>query len=114
MKDKSFLLGVFAGGLVCAAWLVAVSGSPRSGDGYQVEISNFNFAPGTLTVPAGSKVTWANRDDAPHRIESVDKSFPASPALDTGDRYSYTFGKPGTYAYFCSLHPKMTGKITVR
>jgi plastocyanin len=55
-----------------------------------------------------------NRDDAPHKVVSADKTFAASPVLDTGERYSFSFAKPGTYEYFCSLHPKMVGKVVVQ
>ena len=80
-----------------------------------VTIDNFAFAPATLTVAAGANVTWTNRDDEPHTVLSADggKTF-KSPALDTGDAYSFTFDKPGSYKYFCSLHPHMTGTIVVK
>ena len=81
--------------------------------GPRVTISNFTFSPDALTVPVGSTVTWINQDDIPHTVTSVDKVF-ASPALDTGDRFSFKFTTPGTYSYFCSLHPKMVGKIIVQ
>ena len=81
--------------------------------GAAINIDNFDFSPMTVTVPAGSAVTWTNNDDIPHAIRAVDGSF-HSRALDTGDSYSFTFAKPGTYAYFCSIHPKMVGKIIVR
>ncbi len=77
-----------------------------------VGIDNFTFTPQRLTVKAGSTVTWTNKDDIPHAIAAVNKSF-KSKALDTGDSYSFTFGTPGVYDYFCSLHPRMTGTIVV-
>lgn len=77
-----------------------------------VQVDNFTFGPDTLTVPADSTVTWLNKDDVPHVIASNDGIF-RSKALDTDDKYSYTFTKPGTYEYFCSIHPKMVGKIIV-
>jgi plastocyanin len=76
-------------------------------------IRNFVFQPATLTVTAGSKVTWTNRDEEPHLVVSAGAQFPASPALDTDDSYSTTFAKPGTYTYFCSIHPHMVGTIVV-
>jgi plastocyanin len=79
----------------------------------EVKIDNFSFTPETLTVPANSAVTWINKDDVPHVIASNDGVF-KSKGLDTDDKYSYTFTKPGTYAYYCSIHPKMTGKIVVQ
>ncbi|HEU4417236.1 MAG TPA: cupredoxin family copper-binding protein [Candidatus Angelobacter sp.] len=78
-----------------------------------VKIDNFVFSPNTLTISAGSTVRWTNRDDIPHTVVSDDKSF-KSKALDTDDTFTFTFSKPGTYTYFCSLHPKMTGKIVVQ
>jgi len=79
----------------------------------EVRVDNFTFRPDTLTVPVNSTVTWVNKDDLPHTIASNDGLF-KSKALDTEDKYSYTFRKPGTYAYFCSIHPKMVGKIVVQ
>lgn len=79
----------------------------------EVKIDNFSFGPTTLTVAAGSTVTWVNRDDIPHTVVSTDGVF-KSKVLDTDEKFSYTFTKPGTYAYFCSIHPKMTGTLVVQ
>jgi plastocyanin len=79
----------------------------------EVQVDNFTFGPATLTVPVNSVVTWVNKDDLPHVIASNDGLF-KSKALDTDEKYSYTFSKAGTYAYFCSIHPKMVGKIVVQ
>ena len=79
----------------------------------EVRVDNFTFGPDTLTVPANSTVTWINKDDVPHVIASNDGVF-KSKALDTDDKYSYTFSKAGTYPYYCSIHPKMVGKIVVQ
>ena len=79
----------------------------------QITVDNFTFTPGTLTVPVNSTVTWMNKDDVPHVIASTDGLF-RSKGLDTDDHFSYTFTKPGTYSYFCSIHPKMVGKIVVQ
>lgn len=80
-----------------------------------VAIDNFSFTPATITVSPGTTVTWTNRDDIPHTVVSSDdpKAF-KSKVLDTGDTFSYTFTKPGTFAYFCSVHPKMTGTVIVK
>ena len=78
-----------------------------------VKIDNFTFGPADLTVPAGTTITWANRDDIPHTVVSTDKVF-KSKVLDTDEKFSFTFDTPGTYPYFCSIHPKMTGKVVVR
>ena len=80
----------------------------------QVKIDNFTFAPVELTVPAGTTVQWVNRDDIPHTVVSDDKTTFKSKALDTDDNFSYTFSRSGTYSYFCSIHPKMTGKVVVQ
>ena len=77
-----------------------------------VSIENFTFEPATITVPAGSAVTWVNHDDIPHLVASTDKLF-KSPGLDTDDQYTMTFAKAGTFPYFCGLHPHMTGKVIV-
>jgi plastocyanin len=81
----------------------------------EVKIDNFSFGPPTLTVPVGASVTWTNRDDIPHTVVSTDdaKTF-KSKVLDTDEKFSFTFSKAGTYPYFCSIHPKMTGKIVVQ
>jgi plastocyanin len=79
----------------------------------EVKIDNFSFGPQNLTVAVGTTVTWTNRDDIPHTVVADDKSF-KSKALDTDEKFSYTFSKAGTYPYFCSIHPKMTGKVIVQ
>src|SRR5215831_13630907 len=79
----------------------------------QIGIDNFSFTPPTLTVKAGTQVTWINADDVPHLIVSVQGAFKSSPVLDSDQRYTATLTKPGKYDYFCSLHPKMQGKIIV-
>jgi 3',5'-cyclic-AMP phosphodiesterase len=80
----------------------------------EIGIDNFNFTPGVLTVTAGTSVTWINNDDVPHVIVSPRGRFPVSPVLDTNGRYSATLKEAGTYDYFCSVHPVMTGQIVVR
>lgn len=79
----------------------------------EVQIDNFSFGPETLTVPVGTTVTWINHDDIPHSVVSTDKVF-KSKLLDKNEKFSYTFSKAGSYPYFCSIHPKMTGKIVVQ
>src|SRR3979409_1449570 len=79
----------------------------------EVKIDNFSFGPTTLTVAVGTTVTWTNRDDIPHTVVSDEKVF-KSRVLDTDEKFSFTFTKPGTYPYFCSVHPKMTGKVVVQ
>ena len=79
----------------------------------RIEIKDFAFNPQTLTVKSGEKITWINRDDEPHTVVSVQKQFKKSSALDTDETFTITAGAPGTYTYFCSVHPKMTGTIVV-
>jgi amicyanin len=79
-----------------------------------VSIDNFTFTPPSLTVKAGTTVTWINKDDIPHGIASSNNAFTKSKALDTDDSYSFTFTTPGTYQYFCYVHPHMTGTIVVQ
>jgi plastocyanin len=78
----------------------------------EVKIDNFTFAPQRLVVKAGTTITWINDDDIPHTVASSTKLFKSS-ALDTKDKFSFTFTTPGAYEYFCSLHPHMTGAIVV-
>jgi plastocyanin len=78
-----------------------------------VNIDNFAFAPATLTVTAGTTVTWKNEDDSPHRIGDKNGTF-KSAALDTDDTFSHTFAAPGEYPYICTIHPYMAGKIIVK
>jgi plastocyanin len=82
----------------------------------QISIDNFNFSPSTLTIAAGTKVTWVNNDEEPHTVVNVDQPTRVfrSGGLDSGDTYSFVFDKPGTYDYICSIHPHMSGKIVVK
>jgi plastocyanin len=78
-----------------------------------VAIDNFSFTPKEIAIPKGTTVTWTNRDDVPHTVTSTDQKF-RSKALDTDEQFSFTFTESGTYAYFCSVHPMMTGKVVVQ
>ncbi len=109
MKKIIALIVVTAAAVLSAANLPAdTEPSPD-----MVQIDNFTFTPQTLTVRAGTKVTWVNKDDVPHTVTSTDKKF-KSPVLDTDEQFSHTFSVPGTYNYFCSVHPHMTGQIVVK
>jgi len=79
----------------------------------EVKIDNFKFGPEELTIPVGTTVTWTNRDDIPHTVVSTEGVF-KSKVLDTDEKFTYTFAKAGTFPYFCSIHPKMTGKVIVQ
>ena len=98
----------FAGPIFAGLLLAA----PAFAEEPQVKISNFAFTPQNLTVKPGTTVTFENDDDIPHLVVATDGSF-RSKALDTGDKYVFTFSKPGDFAYFCGLHPHMQGKISV-
>jgi plastocyanin len=108
---------------IAAAVLGAVVGSGLAGGvlvaraqttvAVAISIDNFTFSPQQLTVKAGTTVTWTNKDDIPHGIAATGNTFKRSAAMDTDDNYSFTFTTPGTYQYFCYIHPHMTGTIVV-
>ena len=79
----------------------------------KIEIKDFAFNPQNITVKSGEKITWINRDEEPHTVVSVEKQFKKSTGLDTDQKFTIMAGAPGTYSYFCSVHPKMTGTIVV-
>jgi plastocyanin len=88
------------------------STAPAQAAAAEVKIDHHAFIPQRITVKAGTTVTWTNDDDTPHTVASSTKLF-KSKALDTGDKFSFTFTTPGAYQYFCSVHPYMTGAIVV-
>jgi plastocyanin len=99
---------------VTALWL-GTMGSPTnagSSDTAQIVIKDFMFTPMSLTIKAGSTVTWANKDDEPHTVVSDTGMF-RSGAVDTDETFAFTFDKPGTYHFACSIHPRMVGTIVV-
>lgn len=103
--------------LIAIALITAVSSSvqafaeqPATAD---VKIDNFAFTPPTLNITVGTTVTWTNRDDIPHTVVSTDGAF-KSKVRDTDETFSFKFEKAGTYPYFCSIHPKMTGQVVVK
>src|SRR5437667_6030442 len=117
LPTKAALLG--AAGVI-ALLFAAMPRPPSAGEAVKisasqatVQIDNFAFAPATLTVTAGTTVTWKNDDGDVHTVVEKDRRF-KSAALDTDDSFSQTFTAPGEYEYFCSLHPRMTGKIVVK
>jgi len=92
----------------------AKGGEANSTRGTVVNIANFAFGPKDLQVPAGTKVTWINQDDAPHNIQDTSElKTPISADLKKGDGFSITYSKPGSYPYVCGLHPFMTGTVNV-
>ena len=104
------LIGAAVGSVLAGGVLFARAQSPAA---VAVGIDNFTFNPQTVTVKAGTTVTWTNRDDIPHGLAATNNTFKRSQALDTDDSFSFTFTTPGTYQYFCYIHPHMTGTIVV-
>ncbi len=96
-----------------AALAAAPVATPATASAPVVTIGNFTFGPMRVTVPVGGQVTWVNGDDVPHTVVAVGLAFRSKP-IDTDERFSFTFSKPGVYKYFCSLHPKMTGTVIVK
>ncbi|HEY4708746.1 MAG TPA: cupredoxin family copper-binding protein [Candidatus Acidoferrales bacterium] len=106
------LLGVVASSAMIRGVSIARAAENKDA-AVTVTVDNFSFTPKEITVAAGTTITWVNHDDVPHTVVSTDKKF-RSKALDTDDQFSFTFTDSGTYAYFCSVHPMMTGKIIVK
>ncbi len=79
----------------------------------EIKIDNFSFGPADVSIPVGTTVTWTNRDDIPHTVVSTEKAF-KSKVLDTDEKFSFTFTQAGIYPYFCSIHPKMAGRVVVQ
>jgi len=119
MRRSVFAASLMAAALLCLSGIVAghrslvASAQEKSASTAEVKIDNFSFGPAAITVSVGTTVTWINRDDIPHTVVSTDKVF-KSKVLDTDEKFSYTFSKAGEYPYFCSIHPKMTGKVVVQ
>jgi plastocyanin len=112
MWITGLLTTVMAATLLMAASPGSSANAPQPTSA-EVKVDNFSFGPATLTVAVGTTVTWTNRDDIPHTVVSTDKVF-KSKVLDTDEKFSFTFDKAGTYPYFCSIHPKMTGSVVVQ
>jgi plastocyanin len=103
---------IIAATIVAATIGLAQGGAAQAAQTISISAQNFMFSPATITVKAGATVTWVNLDEEPHTIFS-DVGLFRSSALDTKERFSYTFDKPGTYHYICTIHPRMTGTIIV-
>ena len=95
-----------------AGTTAATAGPAAPVSGNAVSIDNFAFAPATLTVPAGSTVTWTNKNEEPHAVVANDGSFP-SPGMGSQSTFSYTFAKAGKFDYVCSIHPYMHATVVV-
>jgi len=119
MRRSVFAASLVATAVMCLGGIAAehksfeASAQKKTASTAEVKIDNFSFGPAAITVSVGTTVTWINRDDIPHTVVSTDKVF-KSKVLDTDERFSFTFTKPGEYPYFCSIHPKMTGKVVVQ
>jgi plastocyanin len=117
MKSRTHVLQIIAVALLAFA-TVASPQESRGADSVPapitIKIDNFSFTPQTITVAPGTQITWANQDDIPHTVVSDDKTTFKSRPLDTDEKFSFTFTKAGTYSYFCSIHPHMTGKVVVQ
>jgi amicyanin len=101
-------------GLLAALILTTCFGSEAKAEAApSVHIDNFTFAPQEITITRGTTLTWVNDDDIPHTIAATNQAF-RSKAMDTEQMFSFTFTEPGTYEYFCSLHPHMQGKVIVK
>jgi len=118
MKKKNAWLAIFAMPAIAVMLMLVASPSAKANDqssaaSAEVKIDNFVFGPQTVTVPVGTTVTWTNHDDIPHTVVSTEGAF-KSKVRDTDEKFSYTFTKAGTYPYYCSVHPKMTGTVVVK
>jgi plastocyanin len=115
MKTRNWIIGIVLLTLTVSAFILRSRATARPPDASNVEIKidNFTFAPTTLVVRKGTRVTWTNRDDIPHTVVENDKLF-KSHVLDTGENFTFTPTRPGAYKYYCSIHPKMTAELVVR
>jgi plastocyanin len=114
MRKSIWVLFVAASMLLALTALPIVQNARAAGQPTaDVKIDNFSFVPPILTVKAGTQIIWTNDDDIPHTVVSEDHTTFKSKVLDTGEKFMFTSIKPGTYSYFCSIHPKMTGKVVV-
>jgi plastocyanin len=95
------------------AALVSFQAMPSDARKAEIRIDHFSFSPAVLTVKAGTQITWTNDDDIPHTVIGDGHTF-KSKVLGTGEKFSFTAGKPGAYSYYCSIHPNMTGKVIVK
>ena len=117
-RNNVWVASLTAPVMIAVLLLLAGSSSVKANDQSSaavaaVKIDNFVFGPQTLTVSVGTTVTWTNSDDIPHTSVSTEGVF-KSKVLDTDEQFSYTFTKAGTYPYYCTIHPKMTGKVVVQ
>jgi len=117
-RNNVWVAGLAVPAMIATLLLFAGPPSVRANDqpsaaNAEVKIDNFSFGPQTITVPVGATVTWTNKDDVPHTSVSTEGVF-KSKVMDTDEQFSYTFTKAGSYPYYCTIHPKMTGKVLVQ
>ena len=105
-------LRAFAAGAVAACVLYSAIAAPGAPGEVHMSIDNFVFKPDAITVRAGTTIVWENDDDIAHTVVATDGAF-RSAALDTEDKFSFTFAQAGTFEYFCSLQPRMKGQVVV-
>jgi plastocyanin len=106
---KRWAAAALVAGLAAGALAAEQTGTAGS----EIHIDNFAFTPAGITVSSGTELTWVNRDDIPHTVAATEGAFRSKP-LDTDQKFSFTFTAPGTYGYFCSLHPHMKGTVIVK
>ena len=111
LRNPGHLAALMLAGVAVVA--VAHAAMAAKGGDAVVAIKNFDFQPMAVTVPAGASVTWKNLDGEPHTVTGLDGAF-RSAALDENESFSFKFAKAGVYKYVCTIHPKMTGTITVK
>jgi plastocyanin len=109
--SRTFLALALVAALALASSFLAAAAPPAPA--VAVDITKFAFVPKEITIAPGTKITWTNHDETPHTVTSNDKSF-ASKGLDTDDKFEHVFASEGDFAYFCTVHPFMTGVVHVR
>ena len=112
MKLSAKLFALALAVVFSVSTIIAPAAQTDDSSSYVISIKDFQFSPRMITIHSGSKVTWTNKDEEPHKVVEVNSTFTSQP-LDTDNSFTYEFDAPGTYEYFCSLHPHMTGKIVV-
>lgn len=113
MSKKMWILVLGVGlTVVVVAAVRLMSARPVNASSVEIKIDNFSYSPTPLVVRVGTQITWTNRDDIPHTVVEDEKLF-KSKVLDTDEKFSFTPNQPGTYKYYCSIHPKMTAEVVV-
>jgi plastocyanin len=113
LKILTFQAAALAASAIMMTTVATMTKAAPAPTAATVRIENFTFKDPVVTVKPGTTVTWTNGDDIPHTVVAKDRSF-KSKVLDSGDRFSFTFAKPGQFGYFCSIHPHMTGTVIVK